>query len=1376
MVYRIGAVSVSDYRCELDSHADTVVAGANTLRVSDEGRQVIVHGYSEELESVTAPVTTVATLWDHPETGQPYILVMHEALYFGDRVGTTLICPNQLRANGLRVEDVPRQFDPSSSHSIYDPASNITIPLYIEGVASGFASRKPTLDEYEMYDHIELTSPTAWEPSSGELAEKEEKVVSSVNVARAQAVSASGHTRNINRMVCSVNAIESTTRSHVNDDGDDLADRLIAAVNVSSQDYDGSGLSGRQDETLFPMDKKTREIFAIRSSERVSVLTPEVLARRWAIGLDAAKRTLKVTTQMGVRNVLAPGERKLRQRLNHLKFPNLKGRFYTDTMFSKVKSLGGHTAAQVFTNGRGYDRFYPISKKSEAPEALISFVQDVGIPQELVSDNAEEQIHGRFEKLCKEYRIKRQLTVPYSPWSNLAEAAIRELKAGIRRAMRRAGAPKRTWNYCGEWISAIRRLTALDMPQLEGRVAEEDVLGSTPDISNYAQFDWYEPVWYMDPTAQFPGEKKLLGRWLGVAQVSIDIMAFFILQGTGKVVMRKSVWGLTSDESNDPTVKLRLADLDAKIREKIGDAIKDDAVNPDVLLDLPQPPDYIFEEEDVVDPADPSSVKEELDDVLNDYTPEAYDQYLTARLMLSRGGEPVKAVVVGRTRDSEGLPLGKQHPNPLLDTRLYDVELADGSTESLTANLIAETLWSQVDEEGNQYSILKEIVDHRTNGRALSKDDGFTTDKKGKQHPKITTQGWELEVEWRDGETSWIPLKDLKESNPVQLAEYAIANKISEEPAFAWWVRPTLRRRDRIIKKVKSRYWDKTHKFGIELPKSVAEALKIDELTGTDFWRKAIEAEMRNVEPAFSFDPKDEIPAFHTKIDCHMIFDIKMDLTRKARLVAGGHMTDPPKESTYSSVVSRDSIRIAFTLAALNDLDILSADVQGAYLNADTKEKIYTIAGLEFGSRAGRPAVIVKALYGLKSSGARWRDHMALTLREFGFVSSLGDPDVWMKPKKKTNGEAYWEYVLVYVDDILCVSHEPQAFMDYIATKYTLKSGSVKEPDAYLGAEIRKYYIAESDDPSKVRWAMSSDLYVKRAIQEVERELTQINQKLATRVTTPLSAGYRAEMDTTPELDAKRANYYQGQIGILRWMCELGRIDILVDVAMLSRFLAAPRRGHLDQVFHIYAYLKSHDKTSMVFDDTMPYFDETRFTKCDWAEYYPGAAEAIPPNAPEIRGKSVTMTCYVDADHAGCQATRRSQTGVLIFINRAPILWFSKRQNTVETSTFGSEFVAARIAVEMVEGLRYKLRMLGVQVDGPTNMLCDNAAVVLNASKPESTLKKKHNAIAYHRVREAQAAGVIRIAKEEGETNLADILTKSLPGPRLRALLQCILW
>ena len=114
------------------------------------------------------------------------------------------------------------------------------------------------------------------------------------------------------------------------------------------------------------------------------------------------------------------------------------------------------------------------------------------------------------------------------------------------------------------------------------------------------------------------------------------------------------------------------------------------------------------------------------------------------------------------------------------------------------------------------------------------------------------------------------------------------------------------------------------------------------------------------------------------------------------------------------------------------------------------------------------------------------------------------------------------------------ITHEPKVFMDYLAKAYTLKKGIVKELDAYLGAEIKQYRIPESNDPGKVRWAMSSDLYVKRAIAEVERELAQVNRKLVTRVTTPLSQGYRAELETTPELDATKANYYQGQIGILR--------------------------------------------------------------------------------------------------------------------------------------------------------------------------------------------------------------------------------------------------
>ena len=124
----------------------------------------------------------------------------------------------------------------------------------------------------------------------------------------------------------------------------------------------------------------------------------------------------------------------------------------------------------------------------------------------------------------------------------------------------------------------------------------------------------------------------------------------------------------------------------------------------------------------------------------------------------------------------------------------------------------------------------------------------------------------------------------------------------------------------------------------------------------------------------------------------------------------------------------------------------------------------------------------------------------------------------------------------------------------------------------------------------------------------------------------------------------------------------------------------------------------------------------------------------------------------------------------------APIVWYSKRQNTVESATFGSEFVALRVCKELIVALRYKLRMFGVPIDGPTNVFCDNNGVVKNASIPESVLNKKHNAINYHAVQEAAAAGILRVGKEDGQTNLADLLTKVLTGQKRWDLCWCIFW
>ena len=165
-------------------------------------------------------------------------------------------------------------------------------------------------------------------------------------------------------------------------------------------------------------------------------------------------------------------------------------------------------------------------------------------------------------------------------------------------------------------------------------------------------------------------------------------------------------------------------------------------------------------------------------------------------------------------------------------------------------------------------------------------------------------------------------MSDIKQSYPVQLADYAKAKGIENEPPFIWWVGSALRRRDRILKATKcNKYWMRTHKYGVELPHSIKEALAIDKRTGTTYWQQAIEKEMKNNRDAFEFNENDTVPdKAYTKITTHMVFDVKLGtLTRKARICADGHKVPTlPKECTYSSVPSRDSVRIFFLLAAFN--------------------------------------------------------------------------------------------------------------------------------------------------------------------------------------------------------------------------------------------------------------------------------------------------------------------------------------------------------------------------------------------------------------------------------------------------------------------------
>jgi Reverse transcriptase (RNA-dependent DNA polymerase) len=609
---------------------------------------------------------------------------------------------------------------------------------------------------------------------------------------------------------------------------------------------------------------------------------------------------------------------------------------------------------------------------------------------------------------------------------------------------------------------------------------------------------------------------------------------------------------------------------------------------------------------------------------------------------------------------------------------------------------------------------------------------------------------------------SWERLVDIKEGYPIQLAEYAVANRIATEPAFSWWVADTLKKRERILS-IKTRYMRREEKLRIPLPKSVRDALQLDEVSNTTHWADAIRKEISVIFPAVRIlDEGQQPPVGYQVTPCHMVFDIKSDFTRKARFVGGGHVTAPPTTQTYASVVSRESVRIAFLYASLNNLKVLSADVQGAYLNAPCKERVCTRCGPEFGpDKVGRYAIIEKALYGLKSSAFAWREHLSYTLeKQLEFDHCLADNDVWLRPATKKNGDEYYQYVLVHTDDLLVISENPKEILNKLDQHYVLKPGSIGEPTMYLGSEVGKYYLPNR--PEKPVWYMSSEKYGKEAVKNVKRWLEERGRTLKSKAPSVFPSGYRPETDSTPYCNEDEAHYFQQQIGVLRWLVELGRIDIAAEVSMLASYTVAPRRGHFDTVLHIFTYLSQHSRSKLVFDDTyVPIDDEV---KHDWTSFYPHAKELIPENMPKPRGNAVQQIVFVDADHAADIVTRRSRTGILLYLNRAPILWYTKRQNSVETSTFGSEFMATKTAVEIIKGMRYKLRMMGIPLDGHAHLRVDNMPVVANSTLPESTLKKKSNSIAYHFTRESVAADILRIAYETSKTNKADILTKTHTG------------
>ena len=276
---------------------------------------------------------------------------------------------------------------------------------------------------------------------------------------------------------------------------------------------------------------------------------------------------------------------------------------------------------------------------------------------------------------------------------------------------------------------------------------------------------------------------------------------------------------------------------------------------------------------------------------------------------------------------------------------------------------------------------------------------------------------------------------------------------------------------------------------------------------------------------------------------------------------------------------------------------------------------------------------------------------------------------------------------------------------------------------------------------------------------------------------TPLIAGDHPELDDTELLDEEGTQHFQTLIGQLQWVITIGRFDVFTATMTLSRFRAAPRQGHLNRAKRIYGYLFNLSDGAIRFRIGEPDFSSIPSQDFDWSRtVYSDAKEYIPHDCPEPLGRYVTTTHYVDANLMHDMITGKSVTAILHLLNGTPIDWYSKRQSTVETARYGSEFVAARTAVDQITELRHSLRYLGVPIRDRSYLFGDNRSVVVNATMPHSILSKRHHLLSYHRVREAIAAQYVAFYWKDGKTNPADILSKHWEFATIWPLLKPLLF
>ena len=703
---------------------------------------------------------------------------------------------------------------------------------------------------------------------------------------------------------------------------------------------------------------------------------------------------------------------------------------------------------------------YGIKSTKQFINTLSDNIRKWGAMDNLISDGGKYDISKGVTDLLHSLFIQDYQSESYHQDQNKTENCFGPAKRYTNTVMNTSGCLACCWLLCLQYICVV--LHHLASPTLQGICPVQALQGTTPDISFMLHSSFYEPVYYRiefsEPDFHLPSssnEKK--GYWVGFANNQGDHLTWSILtEDTHKIIICSGIQSALSTTTNQC------------LASPSGEGTT-------LPFSIPYP--QHSKNSLPLDPLDAS-------------TPN-FEQFVK-----SQSGEdednpiPMANIdipnLLGRSFLLPPEDNGEHHMAKIIDIddhgqHLEDIKFKlkinkDQAEEIMSYNQLMDYIQKGTDAEEDPDSLFKfrDIVAHQ--GPLESTD------------PNHKGSKYNVMVEWESGEVTYEPLTLISKDDPITCAVYAKKHDLLDTTGWKHLKRyaKTSKRLIRAVKQSRIRQVRASARYqhGFQVPEN-----------SNTHWLDAMDLEL-------------------TQIHEYKVFKdtVKHDGKLKARLVADGHLTKEP-------VVSLRSLRMVVFLSQLNDFEIWGADVGNAYLEAYTDQNLRIIAGPEFRELQGHLLIMIKALHGTRSGGARWHDRLFDILQELKFKPSKADPDVWMRPEP---GGTYYEYIAVYVDDPAIAAKDPQAFYNELKKRYNLKLKGVGPLEYHLGCTYKK-------DPDGTL-AADPRRYVKKILESYERMFKEKPRKSRP----SLEGGDHPELDTSELCDDHQTKQFQTLIGQLQ--------------------------------------------------------------------------------------------------------------------------------------------------------------------------------------------------------------------------------------------------